>query len=102
MPSNVDFDDVQQAESIRLSLARIEKTGKFVKYRLLTIRVLALLGALWFAFDSHHASSLLDVECTVVILVGLIVAVCTERVRSAINANTLAVLQAIEESRSRP
>ena len=102
MPSNVDFDDVQQAESIRLSLARIEKTGKLVKYRLLAIRVLALFGALWFAFDSRHASSLLDVECTVVILVGLIVAVYTERVRSAINANTLAVLQAIEESRSRP
>ena len=102
MPSNVEFDDVQQAESVRRSLARIEKSGKLVKYRLIAIRVLALLGALWFAFDSRHSSTLLDVECTVVILVGLIVAVCTERIRSAINTNTLAVLQAIEESRSRP
>ena len=101
MRSNVEADDIQQADSVRRSLARIEKSGKVVMYRLIAVRVLAVVGVLWFAFSSRHAPTLLDVECTVVILVGLIVAVCTERIRSALNANTVAVLQAIEESRSR-
>ena len=99
MPSNVQVDDVQQAESIRRSLARIDKSAKIGKYRLIAVRVLAVVGILWFAFDNKHFATLLDVECTIVIVLGLIMAVCTERIRSAINGNTIAVLQAIEESR---
>ncbi len=99
MPSYIQEDDVQQAESIRRSLARIDKNAKIGKYRLIAVRVLAVVGILWFAFDNKHFATLLDVECTIVIVLGLIMAVCTERIRSAINGNTLAVLQAIEEAR---
>ena len=99
MPSNVQADDVQQAESIRRSLARIDKSAKIGKYRLIAVRVLAVSGLLWAAFDNNHFATLLDVECTIIIVLSLIMAVCTERIRSAINGNTLAVLQAIEESR---
>ena len=94
-------DDVQRGESIRRALARIEKHERIVKIRAVVIRVLALAAAVWFALDTRHPLTLLGVECRVIILLALVMGVCTERVRLAVNQNTRTVLEAIEESRSK-
>jgi uncharacterized lipoprotein YajG len=41
----------------------------------------------------------LGVECTIIIMVGMIAAVCTAKLRYQMDRNTKAILQAIAETR---
>ena len=97
---NENPDEIQRAESIRRALDRIEKHSNMLKIRTIVLRTLAVVAAVWFALDTKHPLTLLGVECRVIIVLGLLIGVCTERVRSALNQNTRVVLSAIEESRS--
>ena len=101
MPADFVSVAEQEAQFIRQSLAAVDKSGRYVQIRLWIVRTLAIAAGLWFAFDRRHASTLLDVECTVVLILGLIMGVCTERIRSTMNSNTKAVLQALEEAKLR-
>jgi len=97
---NENLDEGQRAESIRRALAKIEKHAKILKIRAVILRGLAVVAAVWFALDTRHPLTLLGVECRVIIVLGLLMGVCTERVRSAVNKNTRVVLEAIQESHS--
>ena len=89
------------ADFLRSTLAVVETRGRNFRLRLIGVRILAICVALWFAFGTGHAATLLDVECTVLIVVAAMLAVCTERIRSTANDNTRSVLQAVEDLRLR-
>lgn len=84
---------------IRRALASAEKAGKLQRIKQIVVTVLAFAAAFWLA--SKQPGPELNIECTVIIMLGLIAAVCTAKIQSAINANTRAVLQAIAEMQSR-
>jgi len=56
---------------------------------------LAFAAAFWLAFQPSGPG--LNVECTAIILVGLMLAVCTAKIMSLMNKNTTSVLRAIAD-----
>lgn len=95
---NESLDEMQRAESIRHALAKIEKHAKVVKIRAIVFQGAAVVAAVWFALDTRHPLTLPGVECRVIIVLGLLMGVCTERVRSVVNKNTRVILEAIQQS----
>ena len=95
-----DLDEVQRAEFIRHALAEIEKHARLVKIRAIALQGAAIAAAVWFALDTTHPLTLLGVECRVIIVLGLVMGVCTERIRSVVNKNTRLILEAIQDSQS--
>ncbi len=78
---------------IRKALASVEKAERFQRIKQILVTVLAFIAAFWLAL--RRPSSELNVECTVIIFVGLIMAVCTAKIMSLINKNTKAILRSI-------
>ena len=90
-PSPEDF--------IRNALAEEEKAHRFQRIRQIVITVLAFAAAFWLA--SKQPSPELGIECTIVIVLGLALAVCTAKINSLINKNTRVILQAIADLHSK-
>jgi hypothetical protein len=64
--------------------------------------VLAFAAACWFAiFKQVPQDRYLGLECTIIIMVGMIAAVCTAKLRYQRDRNTKAILHAIMEARRR-
>ncbi len=78
---------------IEKALASVEKATRIQRIKQIVVTILAFVAAFWLALKP--AGPELNVACTVIILVGLMMAVCTAKIRSLINANTNAILQAI-------
>ncbi len=80
---------------IRRALADVEKTQRFQRVRQIILTILAFAFAFWLAFKPSGPE--LQIECTVIIMLGLVAGVCTAKVMSLNNRNTKAILQAIAE-----
>jgi hypothetical protein len=80
---------------IRKALKSVEKAEKFQRIKQIVVTCLAFLAAFWLA--SKGPSPELNIECTVIICLGLIAAVCTAKILALINKNTKAVLLAIAD-----
>jgi hypothetical protein len=97
MSSNVE---TEEQIFIRKTLAAVEKAERFQRIKQVVVTVLAFGAAFWLV-GSKGPSSELNIECTVLIMVGMMLAVCTAKILSLINRNTKAVLQAIAAMQER-
>ncbi len=85
---------------VQKALAAVEKSEKIHRYKLIAIQVLAFAAAAWFGiFRQVQLDRYLGVECTVIIMVGMIAGVCTAKIRYQMDQNTKAILQAIGETK---
>lgn len=84
---------------IRRALANVKKAERFQRVKQIVVTVLAFTAAFWLAFQRPSAE--LNVACTVVIVLGMALAVCTTKILSLINKNTTILLQAIADLRQR-
>lgn len=91
----------QEESFVQTALAEVEKSEKRQQMKLLALRILAVLGALWFAL-SGEPNSFVGVTCWVIIILALGLAVSTARILSVLNANTKAVLHAIQDLHRSP
>jgi hypothetical protein len=87
--------DAQEQRFILQALASVEKAERYGRVRQIVVTVLAFTAAFWLAFRAP--SSEMNVECTILIFVGLMLAVCTAKIKSLINRNTRTILQAIAD-----
>ena len=74
------------------ALASVEKAEKVQRARRIALTVVALAAAFW--LGSKGPSPELNVECTVLIGVGLMIAISTAKIMSLVNRNTRTILQA--------
>lgn len=79
---------------IRKALASVEKAEKYGRIKQIVVTVLAFGGAIWLTERSPGRELRLE---PVLIGAGLIAAVCTAKIKTLINRNTKAVLQAIAD-----
>ena len=84
-----------QEDFIRKSLASVDKAYRIQRIKQIVVTVLAFIAAFWLAFKAPGPE--LQIECTIIILIGMIAAVCTAKIKSLIDKNTRAILQAIAE-----
>lgn len=87
----------QEQQFIQRALANVEKAARYQRIKQIVVTVLAFIAAFW--LSSRGPSSELNVECTIIIFVGLMLAVCTAKIKSLINKNASVILQAISELR---
>lgn len=88
-----DLADEQQL-FLRNALASVEKAERFARIKRIGISVLAFAAAIWL-IALPPASPEQGVECTIIIILGLALAICTARILAVVNKNTKTVLQAI-------
>ena len=79
---------------IRDALASADKAERFHKIKLIAVTLLAF-GGCYYAFDQPVAAQ--HTAITVVLVVGLMLALCTAKILTSINKNTRVVLQAFSE-----
>ena len=84
---------------IRKALVEVEKAYRFQRIKQVAVTVLAFVAAFW--LTSKHPGPELGVECTIIIVLCLALAVCTAKIMSLINRNTRAILQAIANLHSK-
>lgn len=84
---------------VQKAIQAVEKAERYQKIKQTVVRILAFGAAFWLAF--RPSSKELGIECTIIIFVGLIAAICTSKILSAINKNTKDILQAIISERQR-
>ena len=87
-------------EFVRKALAEVEKAHKVQRIKQLIVTGLAFAAALWLV-GFKGPSRELQIECTIIIVLGLALAVCTAKILSAIARNTKAILQAIADLHTR-
>ena len=81
-------------EHVRRALAAVEKMEKFHLWKLLALRGVAVGAAAWFVMRTAQTSAV-AIECTVIIMVGLIAAICTAKIQYQMDKNTRAILLAL-------
>lgn len=81
-------------EFMRKALAAVEKMEKFHLWKLLALRAVALGAAAWFVLRTAQTSAV-AIECTVIIMVALIAAICTARIQYQMDKSTRSILQAL-------
>lgn len=91
--------DSEEKLFIERALASVEKARRYQRIKQIVVTVLAFVAAGWFALKPDGPE--LNVECTIIILVGMMLAVCTTKIMFLINKNTKAILQAISELQQR-
>jgi hypothetical protein len=79
---------------IRKALASVEKAERYSLVKQIVVTVLAFAAVIWLTERSPSAELRLE---PVLIGAGLIAAVCTAKIKTLINRNTKAVLQAISD-----
>ena len=85
----------QEQLFISKALASVEKAEKLQRIRLIVVTAMAFAGAFWFAFRAPAAE--VNLECTLFVGIGLMVAICTAKIMTLINRNTRTILQAIHD-----
>jgi hypothetical protein len=95
--SNEDQNHAEPSPNEQLfverALAGVERAERVQRIKQIVASVFLIGAALWLAF--RPSSSELNIECTVIIFVGLIAATCTTKILSRMNQNTKDILQAI-------
>lgn len=94
---SIPNDEEATQRFIRNALAGVEKAEKFQRYKQAVVTVLAFAVAFWWA--SRPPRPEVNLECVILIGIGLMLAVCTSKILSLVNKNTRAILQAISDSR---
>ena len=87
-------DLAQEQLFLRNALASVDKAERFARFKRIGVSVLAFAAVFWL-IALRPPSPELGVECTVIIILGLALAICTARVLSVVNKNTKTILQAI-------
>ncbi|HEX4748369.1 MAG TPA: hypothetical protein VH302_02405 [Bryobacteraceae bacterium] len=85
----------QEEMFIRKALAKVDKAARYQLIKQIVVSVLAFAFAGWLA--GRSPSSELKIECTLIIMGGLIAAICTTKIMSLVNRNTRTILQAMAE-----
>jgi hypothetical protein len=73
----------------------VKKAERFQRVKQIVVTTFAFIAAFGLAF--RGPSPELNVECTVIIGLGLIAAICMAKIMSLINKNTKAILHAIAD-----
>jgi 4-hydroxybenzoate polyprenyltransferase len=81
------------------ALENVEKAEKYWRVRKIVTTLLAFAAAVWVAFQPSGSGR--NGAYTVIILVGLMLAVCTAKIMSLMNKNTISVLRAIADLQRR-
>lgn len=92
-----NMEDSQAADEqrfIRGALANAEKAERLQKIKLAVV-TLAAFGGVYYAFDQPAAAQ--HTAFTVVITVGLMLALCTAKIMASITKSTRVILQAVAE-----
>jgi FtsH-binding integral membrane protein len=84
-----------QEDFVRRALVDVEKAHRFQRAKQLVITVLAFAAAFWLAFKKSGPE--LQMECTLIIVLGLAMGVCTSKIMSLIDKRTRTILQAIAD-----
>ncbi len=92
--------DPQEQAFVERALAAATRAQRWERVRVAVTLGAAISAAIWLA--SRPTSPELGIECTIVILVGTMLAVAAAKLRSLITRNTLIILQAIAAQRARP
>jgi hypothetical protein len=79
---------------VRKALAKVEKAERFSRTRHIALSVI-VLPAVYFAINSTPVQP--GMPLIVMMVVGLMLAVCTAKILALINKNTLAILRAIAD-----
>lgn len=85
--------DPNEEAFVQRALAAATRAQRWDRTRVIATTVAAVIAAVWLA--SRPSSSELGIECTILIVVGTMLAVVTAKIRSLVNQNTRTVLQAI-------
>lgn len=83
---------------LRDALASAEKAEKFQRIKVIVVTLLAF-GGVYYAFNQPVTTQ--HTAVTVVVVVGLMLAVCTAKILASITRNTRLILQAFSESSRR-
>lgn len=92
--------DSNEDAFVQRALSAAARAQHWDRVRLIVTVVAAVAAVLWLA--SLPSSSEVGLACTIVIVVGTMLAVVTAKLRSLINQNTRTILQAIAALRPPP
>ncbi len=95
-PSTVD---TQEQAFVEGALAAADRAQRWDKARVVATTLAAAAAAIW--FGSRPPSAELGIECTIIIMVGVMIGLATAKLRSRIQRNTVLVLQAIADLQPR-
>jgi hypothetical protein len=84
----------EEERFVRTALAQVAKAERFSRIRLIALSVI-VLPAVYFLINSAPLQP--GMPLIVMMVVGLMLAVCTAKILALINKNTLAILRAIAE-----
>jgi hypothetical protein len=73
----------------------VDRAAKFQPIRQIATTIFLCAAAIWFSLKPSAPE--LNIECTIIILGGLIAAVCTAKVSYRIDRSTRMILQAIAD-----
>lgn len=80
---------------LREALDHVSKAERFQRAKQIVATVGGLAAAFWWAYRKSGPE--LGVEGAMILIVGLIVAICTAKIMGLINKNTKTILQAIAD-----
>jgi uncharacterized membrane protein HdeD (DUF308 family) len=89
----------EESVFVRKALADVEKTQKYHRVKQIVATVLAAAAAVWIAFQPSPSAG--NGAYTVIIMVGVMLVVCTAKIMSRLNKNTISVLRAIADLQQR-
>ena len=84
----------EEERFVRTALAKVEKAERFSRIRHIALSVISL-PAVFFLINSTPVQP--GMPLIVMMVVGLMLAVCTAKILALINKNTLAILRALAE-----
>jgi hypothetical protein len=89
----------EESVFIRKALEDVEKAEKYQRVKQIVATLLAIAAAVWVAFQPSGPGR--NGAYTVIILIGVALAVCTAKIMRLMNKNTSAVLRAIADLQRR-
>ena len=89
--------DLKEQAFIEQALAAAARAQRWERVRVVVTLAAAFSAAIWLAFRAPSPE--LGVECTIVIVIGSIIATATAKLRSLIQHNTRLILQALAATR---
>jgi hypothetical protein len=89
----------EESVFVRKALEDVEKAEKYLLVKQIVVTLLAFAAAVWVVFQPSGSGR--NGAYTVIILTGMMLAVCTVKIMSLMNKNTRAVLRAIADLQRR-
>ena len=89
----------EESVFVRKALEDVEKAQKYQRVKQIVVTVLACAAAVWAAFQPTGPGR--NGAYTVIIAVGVMLAVCLVKIMYLINKNTVSVLRAISDLQRR-